>query len=182
MALNWTMLNADRTPVPLPGEITIMTIHFGAELMLTIPDAPPAGASSAGGSGGSRKLKEEGKVFLTEQRFIFVANSPFPASGLNSLSVPLTSFVATKFEQPLLGSNYLAVDIRPSPEGGLTEGTHAELRSKTQPLFQFSSVLEKTRERAVYMRRQMQMEEQESLRSGRAGGGTPMEAPPGYND
>jgi hypothetical protein len=68
MALNWAMLNADRTPVPLPEETTIMTITDGADLTLTIPDAPPAGVSSAGGSGGSKKMKEEGCVFLTEQR------------------------------------------------------------------------------------------------------------------
>jgi hypothetical protein len=85
-----------------------------------------------------------------------------PSSGLDSLSVPLASLLATKFEQPLVSSNYLAVDIRPSPEGGLTDGTRAELRSKR--LYQFASVLDKARERAIFMRRQMR-EEQENLRA-----------------
>ena len=64
----------------------------------------------------------------------------------------------------MLGANYLSIDVRPSPEGGLSDGTRLELRSKGGPLFQFVSVLEKTRECAIYMKRQMQ-EEQESLRA-----------------
>ena len=68
MALNWTMLTPDRVPVPLPNETTIMTVESGAEVSLTIPDSPPTGSASAGGSGGERKLKGIGKLFLTDQR------------------------------------------------------------------------------------------------------------------
>ena len=68
MALNWTMLGPDRKPVPLPNEITILTITSGAELSLSIPDAPPSGGSTSGGSGGSRKLEEFGILYLTDQR------------------------------------------------------------------------------------------------------------------
>jgi hypothetical protein len=68
MALNWTMLKPDRTPVPLPGELTIMTVEPGAEVSLSIPDTPPAGSSTSGGSGGTRKLNGTGKLFLTDQR------------------------------------------------------------------------------------------------------------------
>ena len=80
--------------------------------------------------------------------------------GFDSLSVPLPSILSTKFEQPTFGSNYLTFEIRPSPEGGLSDGTKAELRFKNQALFQFVSVLEKARERAIYMRRQIQAEEE----------------------
>ena len=75
MALNWLMLNPDRTPVPLPNEMTITTIDSGVEISITIPDAPPTGSSSAGGSGGVKKLKAQGKCWLTDQRvraFAFV--------------------------------------------------------------------------------------------------------------
>jgi hypothetical protein len=56
------------------------------------------------------------------------------------------------------------MDIRPSPDGGLTPGTRSEIRLKNQGIFQLVSLLEKTRERAVYMRRQMR-EEEETLRT-----------------
>lgn len=181
MALNWAMLTPDGVPVPLPRESTILTIDSGAELTVSIPDAPPSGTASAGGSGGSKKLKEEGRAYLTDQRvglcyslaldhnlkfeqLVFVAKNLSSTAPLQSLSVPLTSILATKFEQPMLGANYLTIDVRASPEGGLTDGTRIELRSKGSPLFQFVSVLEKTRERAIYMKRQMQ-EDQESLRT-----------------
>jgi hypothetical protein len=62
------MLSPDRTPVPLPGELTIMTIESGAEVSVIIPDIPPTGSSTSGGSGGGRKLNGMGKLFLTDQR------------------------------------------------------------------------------------------------------------------
>jgi hypothetical protein len=72
MALNWTMLNPDRTPMPLPNEIAIMTVDSGADVSLTVPDTPPAASAISGGSGGERKLKGIGKLFLTDQRVRFV--------------------------------------------------------------------------------------------------------------
>jgi hypothetical protein len=71
MALNWTMLKPDRTPVPLPGELTIMTVEPGVEVSLAVPDTPPSGSSTSGGSGGARKLNGTGKLFLTDQRVRF---------------------------------------------------------------------------------------------------------------
>ena len=68
MALNWTMLDDHRNPIPLPHEMTLLTIDDGAEVTLTIPDAPPSGSSTAGGSGGSKRLNGTGKILLTDQR------------------------------------------------------------------------------------------------------------------
>ena len=82
---------------------------------------------------------------------------------LDSLSVPLPSILSTKFEQPFLGANYLSIDINPTPGGGLTEGSKAEIRLKDKGLFEFVSSLEKTRERAIYMRRSS-ADEEEGLR------------------
>ncbi len=68
MALNWTMLNPDRIPVPLPDEITIITVDSGADVTLLIPDTLPSASATSGGEGGMRKLKGIGKVLLTDQR------------------------------------------------------------------------------------------------------------------
>jgi hypothetical protein len=55
------------------------------------------------------------------------------------------------------------LDVKPSSGGGLTDGTSVEIRFYDRGIFEFVSVLEKTRERLVYMRRQT-MEEDENLR------------------
>ncbi len=62
------MLRPNRAPVPLPNEMTVTTIETGVEVSLTIPDALPTGALTAGGSGGVKKLKGYGKLYLTDQR------------------------------------------------------------------------------------------------------------------
>ncbi|KIK64733.1 hypothetical protein GYMLUDRAFT_240694 [Collybiopsis luxurians FD-317 M1] len=156
MALNCAMLNATREPIPLPNESIISTIDSGAELILVIPDIPPEGNSSAGGSGGAQKLKAMGRIWLTDRRFLFTSS---PDSSFDSLTVPLPSIISTRFEQPTFGANYLTFDIKPSSGGGLTDGTSVELRFKNQAMFQFVALLEKTRERAIYMRRQAAQED-----------------------
>jgi len=188
MALNWTMLNPDRTPVPLPGELTIMTVESGAEVYLIIPNVPPTGSSTSGGSGGGRKLNGTGKLFLTDQRLIFVSGSDGGSTGFDTLSLPLPSILSARFEQPYLGSNYVSIDIRPASDGGLTSGTKCEIRLKDQGIFQFVSLLDKTRERAVYMKRQMRDEEESlpayasPLQGPSRAGGTPVDAPPNYEE
>ena len=84
--------------------------------------------------------------------------APLHNDDLDSLSVPLSSILATNFEQPLFASNFLGFDIKPSANGGLTAGTKAELRLKDRGLFEFVSTLEKTREKAIYMKRQVDSE------------------------
>ncbi|KAG6861945.1 hypothetical protein C0995_009129 [Termitomyces sp. Mi166 len=165
MALNWTMLNPNRSPVPLPNEMTITTVDTGVDLSLTIPDSEPVGHETAGGSGGSRKLKALGKIWLTDQRLIFT--SDLTNASFESLSVPLHSVLSTKFEQPTFSSNYLSFEIKPSAEGGLNPGTRAELRFKDRAMFEFVSLLEKTRERAIYMKRRS-AEEEEGLQDGKS--------------
>jgi hypothetical protein len=69
MALNWAMLNPDRTPVPLPSEDTITTVKDAADIVLVIPNAPPSGSDTAGGAGGSAKFEaHKGNVYITSQR------------------------------------------------------------------------------------------------------------------
>jgi WW domain-binding protein 2 len=186
MALNWTMLDAHRSPVPLPHELIIRTVS-AADVSLTIPNAPPTAGSSSGGAGGEKIVTATGKIWLTDNRvrtrspaiarlhlhsyhqLIFVANQPQPpakgseSNSFDSLSVPLASILSTKFEQPFFGQNFLVVEIKPANEGGLTTGTKAEIRLKDKGLFEFVSVLEKTRERAIYMKR-ASADEEEGLR------------------
>ncbi|KAF8914419.1 hypothetical protein CPB84DRAFT_1759208 [Gymnopilus junonius] len=185
MALNWLMLNSNRTPVPLPNEMTITTIDSGVDISITVPDAPPSGSSSAGGSGGVKKLRATGRSWLTDQRFLFAADS---GSSFESLSVPLHSILTTKFEQPTFGANYLSFNVKPSSDGGLTEGTSVEVRFKDRAMFEFVSLLEKSRERAIYMKRQL-AEEDEGLPTYTMPaesstvtlvGGVPVENPPSY--
>ena len=45
-----------------------MTVEPGAEVSLAIPDTPPTGSSTSGGSGGARKLNGTGRLYLTDQR------------------------------------------------------------------------------------------------------------------
>ncbi|KAL4251097.1 WW domain-binding protein 2-like protein [Abortiporus biennis] len=179
MALNWTMLSPDKSPVPLPHELIIRTVDHGVEVSLSIPDAPPTYSNNAkaGGSGGMKRLKEWGRIWLTDQRLIFVSDAS-PNPSFESLSIPLTSLLSTKFEQPYFGANYLALDVKPTPEGGLTDGTKVEIRFKDKGIFEFASSLDKTRERAIYMKRQ-QVDEEEGLPSysspvGEQGGLTPL--------
>lgn len=100
-------------------------------------------------------------------QLIFVSTAP-PNSAIkpsfDSLSVPLTSILSTKFEQPYFGQNYLIIDIKPALDGGLTDGSKAEVRLKDKGLFEFVGSLEKTRERAIYMKRQS-ADEEEGLRA-----------------
>ncbi|KAI5117876.1 hypothetical protein M0805_006578 [Coniferiporia weirii] len=195
MALNWTMLSRDRSPVPLPNETTIMTVDDGAEITLSIPsNTPLPQGATPGDSGTAKRLKAIGRMYLTDQRLIFIA--PTFNATFDSLSVPLASVLSTSFEQPLFGSNYLTFDIKPSPDGGLTSGTKAEIRLKDRGLFQFVSLLEKSRERAIYMKRQADSDadtlplydsrsaertpEPMVASSSQAVQGTPGDAPPGY--
>lgn len=69
----------------------------------------------------------------------------------------------TRFEQPTFATNFLTFEIKPSPDGGLTDSTKAEVRFKDRAMFEFVSLLEKSRERAIYMRRQI-AEDEEGLR------------------
>ncbi|GAW02000.1 ww domain binding protein [Lentinula edodes] len=98
-----------------------------------------------------------GRIWLTDRRFLFTSS---PDSSFDSLTVPLPSILTTRFEQPTFGANYLSFEIKPSSGGGLTDGTGIELRFKNQAMFQFVALLEKTRERAIYMRRQVAQEDE----------------------
>jgi len=95
-------------------------------------------------------------------QFIFTSDS---RNSLDSLSVPLHSILSTTFEQPTFSGNYLVFEIKPSPDGGLTDGSKAEVRFKDRPMFEFVSLLEKAREKSIYMRRQAADEADENLRA-----------------
>ncbi|KAH6908093.1 hypothetical protein BKA70DRAFT_1280666 [Coprinopsis sp. MPI-PUGE-AT-0042] len=197
MALNWAMLDPNRVPVPLPDEMTITKVDSGVDLAVTIPPANSStGASSSrepqtpvpvNTTPSFQKMKATGRAWLTDQRLIYVTE---PGSSFESLSVPLHAILSTGFHQPTFGSNYLTFELKPSPDGNLTEGTSVEIRFKDRAMFEFASLLEKTREKAIYMKKQA-AEEEEGLptytlpaesSSVTMVGGLPVENPPGYND
>lgn len=79
------------------------------------------------------------------------------------MTVPLPSILSSKFEQPVFGANYLVIGVKPTPEGGLADGTTLEIRIVDTGMFRFVSILEKTREKAIFMKRQL-VEDEENLR------------------
>lgn len=73
------------------------------------------------------------------------------------------AILSTRFEQPTFGSNFLSFEVKPAPDGGLTEGSKVEVRFKDRAMFEFVSLLEKSRERAIYMKREV-VEDDDGLR------------------
>jgi hypothetical protein len=67
MALDWTMLDARHQFIPLHDETTIMSIDRDSqvEISLTIP---PSGTAATGGNGVVKKMKERGRLWLTNKR------------------------------------------------------------------------------------------------------------------
>ncbi|KAF8602589.1 hypothetical protein BDV93DRAFT_523961, partial [Ceratobasidium sp. AG-I] len=181
MSLNWVMLDARKEPVPLPQERTLSSTP-GAELTVHIPPAPPQGDAPSGGNGGAPQvLKATGRVWLTTERFIFVASlqvqstsllaflplpisnaiSPAPTTNtpLESLSLPWLSVLSTAFTQPYFGANYLAMDVKPAPDGGLAFGTRVEVRFSELGMFEFVRQLEGVRAKAIERAREARMGE-----------------------
>ncbi|KIJ20417.1 hypothetical protein PAXINDRAFT_166478 [Paxillus involutus ATCC 200175] len=183
MALNWVTV-VDGKPLLLQGEHLIEIVD-NVKCNLTIPDAPPSTSSSAGGSGGLKKLEANGTLALTDQRLVWT--NPDTQSSFTSLTIPLSSILSSRFEQPVFGANYLALTIKPTADGGLTEGTTLEIRFLDTGMFKFVSVLAKTREKAIFMRRRS-IEDEENLpeyssAGTSTGGPVPQytDLPPGYD-
>ena len=177
MALNWAMLDASRSPVPLPQEHTVTSIASGVQLTLQVPASRTNDAPTT-----EKILKETGRVWLTDMRLIFASMPDVKSPVVESLSIPLPFILSSKFEQPTFGANYLELEIRPSDGGGLTNGTTARITFQDRGLFEFVAALGKTRERAIYMRRQeAESADDEGLPTySRTGEGT-SDVPPGYD-
>ncbi|KAG8679487.1 hypothetical protein FRC08_016953, partial [Ceratobasidium sp. 394] len=149
MSLNWVMLDARREPVPLPQERILSTVPT-ADLTVNFPNPP-------------RTLGATGTIWLTTERFVFVASprtqpstslftlvsqalpasikpsedSADPTLKLDSLSLPWLSVLSTSFIQPYFAANYLSMDVKPAPDGGLELGTRVEARLTDQGMFEF---------------------------------------------
>ncbi|KDN38201.1 hypothetical protein K437DRAFT_251430 [Tilletiaria anomala UBC 951] len=118
MALNWTMLNEDGTaPVPLPSE-KVFFFAPGCELNLSFKT--PAG---------EKKWKAKGTAYVTNQRVMFLRQPLLPPHAvtsdvLQSLSVPLSNFLDTRYMIPVFSAPYYEAAIIPVPGGGLPEVTN----------------------------------------------------------
>ena len=66
-------------------------------------------------------LKEEGKVFLSSQRLVFVCNKPksIPGGHFISFEFPLITMTEEKFNQPVFGCNNLAGKVEPLEGSGI---------------------------------------------------------------
>jgi WW domain-binding protein 2 len=98
-------------------------------------------------------------------QLIFATPPGTATTSFESLSVPLLSILSASYEQPMFGANYISFEIKPSPEGGLTKGTKAEIRLNDRGILQFWEQLQKPRERAIYEKRSKADEDDEGLRA-----------------
>ena len=60
---------------------------------------------------------------------------------------------------------YISFEIKPSSEGGLTQGTKAKIRLTDRGILQFWEQLQKPRERTIYEKRSKAEEDEEGLRA-----------------
>jgi len=191
------MLDDRQNPVPLPGEERVMTIDQGVEITLLVSNS-----RSTGGIGGSGdKLKETGKIWLTDKRvslalnlLAWVTSGPDLSSAtslqlifqtikgsgnakpeFDSFSVLLHGILSTQFVQPTFAANYLVMELKAATGGGLSDGAKCEVRFKDQPMLPFINTLEKSRERAVYRMRDAMFEDDLPTYSSSA---TPSESEP----
>lgn len=86
-------------------------------------------------------------------QLVFVSSAFGQLGSFDTFSVQHLSLLSIQYQQPYFGSNYIALDIKPAPAGGLTEGAKAELRLKDKGIFELSGALEKSREMALYKKR-----------------------------
>lgn len=194
MSINWVELNERKQPIPINDEVIVRS-EPNADLVLSFnpPNPPDANRAPSGkGKAKANALEATGTVYVTDERvswfllwflltiphshsyhpsiqLVFVSSAFGQAGSFDTFSVQLLSLLSIQYQQPYFGSNYLALDIKPSPGGGLTEGAKAELRLKDKGLFELSGTLEKSRERALYKKRdemlnQPQLREYKHLR------------------
>jgi len=149
------MLDTKGLPVPLPDENKVLAVDDGVEAVIFVPYANPL----PGLEGSGDRLKEMGQMILTDKRLIFLPHKASTKLSFESLSVQLHAILSTKFVQPMFGANHLTMELKPAPDGGLTDGAKVEIRFKDKPMFEFISVLEKSRERAVYQKRAAMLED-----------------------
>ncbi|KAF8748518.1 female pronucleus assembly [Rhizoctonia solani] len=158
-----------------PDERNVSTVP-NAQLTVHIPN------SSDNGTNLIQTITASGDVWLTSDRFVFVAApesqstslglfalvsqviSSAPAnetSGtkLETLSLPWLSVLSTSFAQPYFGANYLAMDVRPAEGGGLVLGTKVEVRLTDRGMFEFINMVEGIRNKAIERAREARLGE-----------------------
>ncbi|KAJ1299431.1 hypothetical protein OPQ81_003797 [Rhizoctonia solani] len=196
MSLNWVMLDERRKPVPLPDERSITTVP-NAQVTIHIP-------SSSDNDTTAQTLTASGDVWLTSDRFVFVASpnqstslglftlvsqaissaqsNEAPTTELETLSLPWVSVLSTSFIQPYFAANYLAMDVRPAEGGGLSLGTKVEVRLMDRGMFEFISTVEGMRSQAIERARQARLGEPLPLYNQPQPGTAPPteDLPPGY--
>ncbi|KAG8959527.1 hypothetical protein FRC03_007868 [Tulasnella sp. 419] len=67
--------------------------------------------------------------------------------------------ISTSFVQPFFSANYLSLQVHPTPQGGLSNGTTVEIRFKDRGMFQWVSMLDATRSQALLQKREERLGE-----------------------
>ncbi|KAG8741977.1 hypothetical protein FRC10_002135 [Ceratobasidium sp. 414] len=186
MSLNWVMLDARREPVPLPQERIISTV-LNADLTINFSTPPRTlraiGTIWLTTERVSRPPRRGQTLALirVNPQFVFVASpqtvSPslfalvsqaLPAAikpednadrsiKVDSLSLPWLSVLSTSFVQPYFAANYLSMDVKPAPDGGLELGTRVEARLTDQGMFEFIKRVENVRAKAIERAREARL-------------------------
>lgn len=89
----------------------------------------------------------------TIKQLVFVSNNSqvtTSANSFTSFSSTFASIVATRYQQPWFGGNYIEVAFKPTPEGGLPVGAIAtiQLRVDGGGLYEFCATLQQRIEAA----------------------------------
>ena len=177
MSINWAQLNERKQPIPINNEVIVKS-EPNADLLLSCNPPETGQAPPTKGKARADNLKATGTVYVTDQRvswsslwfslplpfltifhsphliqLVFVSSAFGQPGSFDTFSVQHLSVLSIQYQQPYFGSNYIALDIKPASGGGLTEGTKVELRLKDKGLFELSGALEKSREMALYKKR-----------------------------
>ncbi|QRW02343.1 hypothetical protein RhiLY_01341 [Ceratobasidium sp. AG-Ba] len=152
MSLNWVMLDATREPVPLPHERLLSTDTPGngdrvaddRAVCLCRFTPKPIRIPVCAGLTSSTRLHQT-RRHDRSQRQTRVALSAM------AICAP------TSFVQPYFAANYLSMDVKPAPDGGLELGTRVEVRLSDQGMFEFIKRVENTRARAIEKAREARL-------------------------
>eukprot|EP01067_Filipodium_phascolosomae_P008343 Filipodium_phascolosomae@DN7067_c0_g1_i1.p1 len=99
LSRNDTRFPGESAPAYLPGEALLMRRKH-LHLTLTF-DTPTAGGPKR------QKITEDGNLYVTTLRMVFVAGDRTRRPDFTSLGIPLKNILRHDFKQPVFGANYL---------------------------------------------------------------------------
>ncbi|KAL2841666.1 hypothetical protein BJX68DRAFT_245397 [Aspergillus pseudodeflectus] len=141
MSINWVMLDEAKGFVYLPNE----------RLLYTSPPRTSLALQPLPSYTGSEKLSlqsSDGKLYLTNQRVVYIPNQRTP--GLESFSAPLLNLHDSHISVPFFGPNAWNAVVQPVPGGGIPSSlpaVHAKITFKEGGASDFHTKFERMKER-----------------------------------